>query len=164
MQDANSIEIFYPNHRKPLSINISDYPIYKSHKWIFVDKYGWVAKGIRCTILPRVIMNCPKGLVVDHINGNRSDNRRINLRICTMAQNKMNRQCYKRPSDTSKYIGVSKSKTQDYFAACISVNNKTIHIGRFKTAEEAAKAYDKAAIKYRGEFANTNFPRSNYAI
>lgn len=91
---------------------------------------------------------------VDHINGNTLDNRKCNLRICNQTQNMRN--CKSKGNKTG-YRGVYKSNNK--FRACISVNNKTVHINKaFNTAKDAAIARDKLALEISGEFAVLNFP------
>lgn len=102
----------------------------------------------------RLIMNAEKGKDVDHINHNGLDNRRQNLRICTRKQNLQN---IRKRSKTSKFKGVSWSQSRHRWCASICVNQKRINLGRYKTEDEAAMAYDKAAKMYFGEFANLNF-------
>jgi hypothetical protein len=105
-----------------------------------------------------IIGDPPPGMVVDHINGDRLDNRRANLRFCTLAQNKQNSRPYR--GGTSRYKGVSWKRTgkgTGKWLARIRVDGKDIHLGFHKEEEEAAKAYDTAAIRYYGEFARTNF-------
>ena len=103
----------------------------------------------------RQIINPSKRKIVDHINRNPLDNRRANLRIVTKSQNNMNRSG--RRGTSSKYKGVSWSKTINCWRAMISVNKKGIFLGRFDSETEAAKAYDEAAKKYHGEYAYLNF-------
>lgn len=85
---------------------------------------------------------------IDHINGNTLDNRLKNLRICSHTENMRNRK-------TSGFKGVSKTASGKYRAR-ITVNNKELHLGSFKSKEEAAKAYNEAANKYYGVFARLN--------
>lgn len=99
-------------------------------------------------------MDAPKGLSVDHINGNRSDNRCSNLRICTHAENMANMRGHK--NSTSKFKGVSWSNTFKKWEVKICHKYKKMHLGLFNDEKEAAKAYNKKAIELRGNFAFLN--------
>lgn len=104
----------------------------------------------------REIMQPGAGLVVDHINRNRLDNRRSNLRICTQFENARN----VGPASHKKYKGTIKEikgKSVGWHAK-IRCGGKQIYLGYFKDEESAARAYDKAASKLHGEFAYLNFP------
>jgi hypothetical protein len=91
---------------------------------------------------------------LDHHNGNKSDNRIINLRISTQAQNTKNRS--KGKNNTSGYKGVYYNKINRKWIAQITINYKVKYLGSFDTAEQAAQAYNKAALEYHGEFAKLN--------
>lgn len=109
----------------------------------------------------RVIMELEDpNLQIDHINGNGLDNRKSNLRICTKEQNAKNIRFNKR--NTSGFKGVHYRKDTNNWQARIKASSKNISLGSYLTSEEAAKAYDRAALQYHGEFANTNFPKEDY--
>lgn len=105
-------------------------------------------------IMSREILNFPKGLQVDHINGNRFDNRRSNLRICNHAQNNQNKRI--QLNNTSGYKGVSWSKHAKKWLVRIKSDKKQKYLGYFKNKKEAALVYNQAAIKYHKEFAFLN--------
>lgn len=95
---------------------------------------------------------------IDHINGNRSDNRIKNLRQANRSQNARNRGASK--GGTSQFCGVSlarRYKSKPWNAA-IRAGGKLIYIGRFATEKDAALAYDMEAKKLHGDFARLNFP------
>jgi len=136
-------------------------------KWCVVgcDERMYAARVVRkiefgrlkTVYLHRVIMSAPKGLLVDHRNNNGLDNRRNNLRLATHSQNMINRPKTKSPT-TSRFVGVYFDKDRSKWVARIHLNNKCIWLGRLDNEIDAAKAYDKAAKQYHGDFARLNFP------
>ena len=103
--------------------------------------------------LHRSVIQAPDGWQVDHINHNKLDCRRANLRLCTHGQNITNRSSQAR--STSQYKGVHFTKNR--WQATIQVNGKSIYLGRFTDEVDAALAYDAAARICHGEFAWLNF-------
>lgn len=103
-------------------------------------------------LLHRVLMNARKGQYVDHISRDTLDNRRSNLRVCTNSQNMWNQKI--RSTNKTGYRGVS-VRPNGRFAARIDANGPH-NLGIFMNKEDAAKAYNEAAIKYHGEFARLN--------
>ena len=110
-------------------------------------------KGGVTVLMYRYLMAPPEGYVVDHINNDPLDNRRLNLRRCTNARNMMNKRKYAK--NKSGYKGVSLEVSGRYVAQ-ISVKGKTQRLGTFDTPKEAAKAYDAAALLHYREFASLN--------
>lgn len=94
------------------------------------------------------------GLSADHINGNKLDNRRGNLRNCTHKNNMRN--IHKLKPHSSKYKGVSWDRFREKWKANITVDAQSIYLGRFTSEEDAATAYNFAAIKQYGEYAKLN--------
>jgi hypothetical protein len=105
--------------------------------------------------LHQFLMNPPKGMVVDHIDGNGLNDRRSNLRVCTKQQNSFN--C--RPIiGSSRFKGVHFFKPAGKWRARIRLNGREMCIGYFDDEIEAAKAYDRKARELFGEYAYLNFP------
>lgn len=151
---------------KTALIDDEDFESLSKFKWhAYKNRNKWYAKralpkngkhdkqhGVK---MHRVILNVSDSKTqVDHINGNGLDNRKENLRPATIAQNTQNRD--RTVKNKSGYKGVRQRGKK--WTATIAWNGKQYYIGTFKTKEEAAKAYDTAALKIFGEFARLNFP------
>lgn len=136
-------------------IDARDKAVLSEGSW-YVDSLGYVAgeyRGQR-TRLHRVIAKAKKGQCVDHINRNKLDNRRVNLRIATHAENLRNTKF--RSNNTSGYRGVYLCKVTGRWRAQIRAEDRTRQLGRFRTAVAAARVYDLAARQLHGEFAVLN--------
>lgn len=103
----------------------------------------------------RVITQAPAGVEVDHINRNRLDNRRCNLRLTDRGGNTRN--CSRNRKNTSGYKGVYGPDRSGHWVASVVYQGKAYHLGSYLTAEEAAVTYDLAAMALHGEFAAPNF-------
>lgn len=114
-----------------------DYKKWKMHRYIFH------LRGIET-----------EGMEVDHINGDTLDNRFANLRLVNSRQNKQN--SIPRTDAFSKYKGVGWRAQRKCWRAYITINGKMKHLGSYRTEEEAALAYNKAAIETWGPYAHTN--------
>ncbi len=154
-QEDNLLTIPCRNEKEIL-IDELDYDLFNTYKWsIYTRKNNvWYARTRidgEAVLLHRLIMQVSKGEEIDHINHNGLDNRRSNLRICTPAQNRANMQKHK---GVSKYKGVGKSRNR--YRAYIMQDYSQTHLGMFDTEEEAAFAYNQAALELFGEFAHLN--------
>lgn len=141
-------------------VDDEDYLSLVSYDWR-IDSYGYAFRneygkytGTRIVLMHRAILGLEFGdpRLGDHRNGIRTDNRRLNLRACTPAQNSQNSKLSKR--NTSGYKGVQWMKAKKKWQAKICANRKQKHLGLFDTAEAAHAAYCAAARELHGEFAN----------
>jgi hypothetical protein len=139
-------------------VDDDDFAGVNEYQWHITSR-GYVAGKViidgaqKLVYLHRFLLNAPPGQYVDHINGDRLDNQRDNLRLVTRAQNQWNRQVQR---NRSGYKGVSFHRRKRKFYARIQANGQRYHLGYFDTAEEAAQAYDDAARRLFGEYARLN--------
>lgn len=136
-------------------VDVEDIHLVANNLW-FQNSDGYAVCNIsrKRIRLHRLIMNAPSDVEVDHVNRDKLDNRRSNLRICTKSENQKNRP--KQSNNTSGYKGVSWNKKMNKWAININAEGRRIYIGSRSNKEDAALAYNEAAIKYHGEFAQLN--------
>ena len=132
-------------------IDLEYIDVIKDYKWHLTAR-GYVLNN-KVGKLHKFIMNPSDDLVVDHINRNKLDNRRCNLRICSQHQNSMNKS--KASNNTSGVSGVCWDKNSNKWAAYININKKRKFLGYFSTLEKAAEVRRQAEIEYYGEYAPT---------
>jgi|SRR6266498_3323601 len=176
MMNEPKTEVFIPLTKGFVTVvDFEDFEKVRPFKW-YVKTYKGKPYAARSEYLPdawakkksshsqtilmhRELTGVLQGQDVDHKNRNTLDNHQENLRVCSRSQNCANQK--KRSTNTSGFKGVNWKQWENCGAWCarISVGMKRIHLGYFSTAEEAACAYDSAAIKYFGEFARLNFPK-----
>lgn len=105
----------------------------------------------------RQILMAKAGYVVDHANSNTLDNRKENLRTCLSKENLRNRHIDKRNKTGFKGVQLDPRKNlSKRYMAQMTLDGKSIYLGRFETPEQAALAYNEAALKHHGEFARLN--------
>lgn len=149
----------------PVSVDLGDVPLVGELRWRR-NRYGYAVANYTCTsgkrttvLMHRLIMGTGESRSIDHINGDKLDNRRANLRYATPTQNGMNRP--KNISNKSGFKGVSFKADRGRFVAQINVEGIRKTLGTFLSAEEAAAAYDEVAYDLYGVFARLNFDRGS---
>lgn len=136
-------------------VDAEDYHHLMQWEWQYRD--GYAKRGVRglgAISMHGVILTASNGLLPDHKNGDGLDNRRENLRPATQQQNMWNRKAV--TGSKSKYKGVDWYAASGSWRAYIKVNGKQKHLGCYQNEDDAARAYNKAAIEYHGEFARLN--------
>jgi len=140
-------------------IDKKDYSIISAYNWRLTDGYAITdikrSNGKYTTMrMHRLLFGFPTA-EFDHINLNRADNRRNNLRLATKNQNGYNR--FKQSNNTSGFKGVHKLRRTGKYQTHISLDGKNLFLGTFNTKAKAALAYDMAAREYHGAFRRANF-------
>ena len=158
-----SQQIFYENGHIRIQcrsgfilIDKEDLDIYLNFSWrIGSNGYVTSCHG-KFFSMHRKIMKAKPNQMIDHANGIKSDNRKINLRFCNSSENCSNSK--KRSGTSSKYKGVSriKNRSEERYWAYIDKDKKRKSLGVFKTEIEAALQYNKFALQYHGDFAKLN--------
>lgn len=154
---------------KKIKVGKDKYAIVDNEDFSFLNRVFWrvnkdgyarttfqVKSGVRKDItMHRLILNPYTENQIDHINNDRLDNRRQNLRVCLLKENVFNRS--KGKGKSSQYKGVGRYKRTGQWQARICFEGKLMHLGMFEKEEDAAEAYNKAAKKYFGKYAWLNF-------
>lgn len=163
---------FRPRHVEPegdvkrIPMGDGRYALVDAADYEWLNQYQWHLCGggyaARCEknkriLMHREIMNPPKGMVVDHIDANRANNCRANLRVCTPGENQRNQR--KQRGSASQYKGVGYLKNCKRCHAKLVFKGEPVWLGHFNSEPEAARAYDRKAVELFGEFARLNFPQ-----
>ena len=137
-------------------VDAADFERLSQWTWHLSGGYAMRRQKGKAIFLHREIVRPPKGMVVDHVNRNKLDDTRANLRVCTLRENACNRD--KKRGSSSRFIGVRYRKDRDKWRAEIRFEGKPIFLGHFAEEIDAARAHDRAAVEYSGASARLNFP------
>lgn len=139
-------------------VDDEDYHRLIKRNWSYAGGYAVTKirteEGYTTLAMHKMLMNPQKGFDVDHINHNKLDNRKCNLRICTRSQNKQNQA--KQKNNKSGFKGVSWHNKLNKWQALIMVDRHLRHLGYFDEIEDAARAYNLAAKQYHGDYSVLN--------
>lgn len=124
-------------------------------RWHYMGR-GYVVGDVdgRRVVLHRWLLDAPTGVLVDHANGDRLDNRRDNLRFASARQNTAHR-TKPNKNNSSGHRGVSWDRFRGRWLAKVMVDRKNVHVGRFERREDAVEAVRCARERHFGEFAGT---------
>lgn len=147
-------------------VDDDDYEYLSQWKWlainnrqrrkVYAGRTKWLGNGKKTTVLMhREILGFPPGKEIDHIDGDGLHNTKGNLRVCSTSENGRNRSFQR--NNTSGFKGVFWRKKSKKWEAAINIAGKTRYLGKFSSAEEAARAYDATARELHGEYASLNF-------
>lgn len=167
METKNQYEIIddyvigYDSKGRKFYFDLEDYDLVSQYRW-YVHTNGYVrtsiynldTKEVTQIQLHRLVINANQDVIVDHISGNRNDNRKRNLRNADYSTNMMNSTLSK--NNTSGTKGVNYDKYSNRWRVRIQVNNKRISLGSFNDLDEAIEVRKQAEEKYFGEFAYKN--------
>lgn len=136
-------------------VDAIDEPLLRSRAWKAYGRHQYFRATIQGepVLLHRLIVGAKAGQIVDHINGDKLDCRRSNLRICDWSESNANRRG--RKDSKSPYKGITQTPNRKWLAQ-IMKEKKFFRIGLFDNPEDAARAYDAAAVRLHGVFAKTN--------
>lgn len=156
---------------KNAKVDDADFEFLNQWKWYFI-KDGYAVRSDYSNVyisinghrsprqvkMHRLIMGEPEGLEVDHISGDKLDNRRSNIRVASKNQNQQNARVAK--NNRSGFKGVSWNNQVKKWRACLQVQidgrRKTVYLGHYDRPIDGARAYNLAASEYFGEFARLN--------
>lgn len=134
---------------KKALIDIEDVDIIKEFKWTLQNGYAvaWIKTNSKSKILiHRLITNCPKEMVVDHINHNTLDNRKSNLKICTQFENMQNQKVNK--NNKTGHTGITYNKKSNKYYVNIQKYNVRKFIGSFNKLSDAVNAKNEYEVNY----------------
>jgi len=165
-----------PNYRRRPPVPEGDYRVIPlsngSYAYVDAADYEWLSQWAwnvvgggyaarndngKTVLMHRQILRPPRGKFVDHKDGNRANNCRSNLRVCTRKENMRNLR--KQNGSVSRFKGVTYCKRMDKWFGRCWYEGGDHYLGSFDDEVEAARAYDRRAVEMLGEFARLNFPR-----
>ena len=142
-------------------VDDEDYEVCVRHNWFLAKRrnltYAYTIINNKQVFLHQLILPSENpNLTVDHKDGDGLNNQKFNLRLATGSQQIANQKKRQIENCSSKYKGVCFRKDTQRWTSGIKVNYRRINLGCFGSEEDAAKAYNRAAVKYFGDFANLN--------
>jgi hypothetical protein len=137
-------------------VDAADYEWLKRYHWHLNSGYAARYENRKPIFMHREILPPPRGMVVDHIDGNKANNCRCNLRVATREQNSRNQRKHNGSVSVFKCVFYCR-KNRKWYVKC-QYQGKRHRFGPFDTEVEAALAYDRKAVEWFGEFARLNFP------
>jgi len=149
-------------------VDVDDFERLNRYKW-HCTRCGYAKRAVykRCDngrrqveiYMHKMVCPAPEGMIVDHINRKSHDNRKANLRVATQKQNVWNRK-FVRKGGKTRYNGIRWDKNREKWQVRLTINGRRESFGYYADEVEAARAYDRIAKKYRGEYAYLNFPKT----
>ena len=147
-------------------VDPEDFEQLNQYKWNCTH-YGYAMRAVSvgsgkgkkqaAVYMHAAVCPAPKGMITDHINRNPLDNRKANLRPATQKQNVWNRK-FAKEGGRSRHNGIRWDKNRQKWQVRLTIDGRRESFGYYADEAEAAKAYDRVARQYRGEFAVLNFP------